>query len=105
MGPWADADKQVGAEENIPVLDLHADSIAALEKMGKTEGDTLAMAPPPDKNTPAPTTSAEGSGAAVSRFDGTHLGVKGAAVFAHIVESELTTNVPATKDCFTSVAQ
>jgi len=103
LGPWADADKQVAKDEGIPLLDLHADSIAALNAMGKAEGDTLAMAPPPDKNAPAPTVSTERSGEAALRFDGTHLGAKGAALFAHIVEGELVAAVPDVKGCFKPV--
>jgi len=105
LGPWADADVQVGADEKITVLDLHADSIAALNAMGKDEADTLAMAPRPDPNAPAPTTSTERNGEAVARFDGTHLGAKGAAFFAHMVENELTAAVPATKGSFKLVAK
>jgi lysophospholipase L1-like esterase len=104
LGPWADADKQVAKDEGVPVLDLHTDSMAALNAMGKAEGDTLAMAPPPDKNAPAPTVSTERNGEAAARFDGTHLGAKGAAFFAHIVESELTAAVPDVKSCFKAVA-
>ncbi len=103
LQPWADADKQVAQEEKIPLLDLHADSIAALNAMGKDEADTLAMAPPPAKNGAAenpPTTSTERNGEAALKFDGTHLGAKGAAVFAHIVEAEITNAVPSVTVCF-----
>lgn len=89
LQPWADADKAVAAEEHAAVLDLHADSMAALQAMGRAEGDTLAMAPPPTEGATAPTTSTERAGEAAAHFDGTHLGAKGAAVFAAIVQREL----------------
>ena len=47
LGPWAEAVKQVAASEHVPLVDLHADSLAAIEKMGPVEANTLAMAPPP----------------------------------------------------------
>jgi lysophospholipase L1-like esterase len=104
LQPWADADKQVAKEESIPVLDLLADSIAALEKMGPDEANTLAMAPPPAKDASgqviAPTTTVERKGEAREVFDGTHLGAKGAAFFAHIVEAELARALPELKACF-----
>lgn len=107
LGPWADAMKQVAQEEGIPCLDLHADSIAALNAMGQDEANTLAMAPPPPKAgtgvLPA-TPAVEVNGKAAPRFDGTHLGAKGAALFAHMVEGELVAAVPDVKGCF-SVTQ
>ena len=47
LAPWADATKKVAAEMGVPVLDLNADSVAAIQKMGPVEANTLAMAPPP----------------------------------------------------------
>jgi hypothetical protein len=49
LEPWAAAaTKKVAAEEmGVPVLDLNADSVAAVQKMGPVEANTLAMAPPP----------------------------------------------------------
>ncbi len=41
LGPWADAVKQVAATMRVRLLDLHGDSIAAVQKMGPAE------APPP----------------------------------------------------------
>lgn len=100
LGPWADADKAVAAETGALLLDLHGDSMAALERMGREEGDTLAMAPPPAKDAPAPTKSTEVNGEAALKFDGTHLGAKGAKVFAAIVEQELVAAAPATAGSF-----
>src|SRR6185295_3232805 len=47
LEPWARATKKVAAEERVPVLDLHAESLAAVQKMGPVEANTLAVAPPP----------------------------------------------------------
>jgi lysophospholipase L1-like esterase len=46
--PWADATRKVAAEEGVPVLELNSDSAAAVQKMGPSEANTLAMAPPPE---------------------------------------------------------
>lgn len=67
LRPWAEVILKVGAEQGVPVLDLNAISHAAVAAMGQAEADTLAEAPP--------------------RFDRTHLGPKGAALFsAHVME-------------------
>lgn len=65
LRPWAEAILQVGAEQGVPVLDLNAISHAAVAAMGQPAADTLAEAPP--------------------RFDRTHLGPKGAALFSEQV--------------------
>lgn len=62
LRPWAEAILKVGAEQGVPVLDLNAVSHASVAAMGQAEADTLAEAPP--------------------RFDRTHLGPKGAALFS-----------------------
>lgn len=94
LQPWADADKSVASAEHVTLLDLHADSMAALKAMGRAEGDTLAMAPPPVAGAPVPTVSTERAGEAAPHFDGTHLGSKGAAVFAAIIVKELNNALP-----------
>ena len=62
LRPWAEAILRVGDEQGVPVLDLNAVSHAAVAAMGQQQADTLAEAPP--------------------RFDRTHLGPKGAALFS-----------------------
>jgi lysophospholipase L1-like esterase len=120
LAPWADATKKVAAEMGVPVLDLNTDSVAAVQKMGPVEANTLAMAPPPPivaesaasgnsaaaPKTPATNSVAASPGstnanAAVERkgeaapvFDYTHLGIKGSAFFARMVADELTRAVP-----------
>jgi lysophospholipase L1-like esterase len=119
--PWADATKKVAAEMGVPVLDLNADSVAAVQKMGPVEANTLAMAPPPPivaenaasgnsvpapktlapTNTASATTNSIASNAVVERkgeaapmFDYTHLGSKGSAFFARMIADELAKAVP-----------
>jgi hypothetical protein len=110
--PWADATKRVAADENVPVLDLNAESVAAVEKMGPVEANTLAMAPPPPavaesaasgNSAPAPkapepvpaANAVERKGEAAPLFDYTHLGDKGSAYFGRMVANELVAAVPA----------
>lgn len=69
LRPWAEAALKVGAEQGVPVLDLNAISSEAVRSMGQPAADTLAEAPP--------------------RFDRTHLGPKGAALFADLVAQGL----------------
>src|SRR3984957_1349056 len=121
LEPWADATKKVATEMGVPVLDLNADSVAAVQKMGPVEANTLAMAPPPPivaenaasgnsvpapktlapTNTASATTNSIASNAVVERkgeaapmFDYTHLGSKGSAFFARMVADELAKAVP-----------
>jgi len=65
LRPWAEMLMKVGAEQGVPVFDLNAVSHAAVAAMGQPGADTLAEAPP--------------------RFDRTHLGPKGAALFSEQV--------------------
>lgn len=69
LRPWAEATLQVGAELEVPVLDLNALSHAAVQALGPARADELAEAPP--------------------RFDRTHLGPKGAQLFADQVSEGL----------------
>lgn len=95
---WADASRKVAIEQHLSLLDLNADSYAAVQVMGQVEADTLAMAPPPENMIAraVPVASAaiemnklEPAGAAKTDFDRTHLGVKGAEFFSRMVEQEL----------------
>jgi lysophospholipase L1-like esterase len=104
LGPWADAAKKVASETGVPLLDLHTESMAAIQKMGSPEANSLAMAPPPaavaeaaaagnSPNVPKP----EVAGPNAPVFDYTHLGAKGSAFFGRMVAGELTEAVPALK--------
>jgi len=103
--PWADATRKVAQEESVPVLELNADSSAAVQQMGPVDANTLAMAPPPPEvaagavkgNSPAaPKTPAgtEPNGTPSPVFDYTHLGAKGSAFFGRMVAAELVKAVP-----------
>jgi lysophospholipase L1-like esterase len=101
LAPWAAATRKVARQEGALLLDLNADSAAAVQAMGQQEADTLAMAPPPPAVTaPADPNKTEVAGAAKSAFDRTHLGKKGADVFARMVERELVQAVPASRALF-----
>jgi lysophospholipase L1-like esterase len=80
LAPWADATRKAAAREHAVLLDLNADSYAAVQAMGQAEADTLAVAPPPAAGSPAPLdpNKVEPQGAAKSAFDRTHVGAKGA---------------------------
>jgi lysophospholipase L1-like esterase len=115
LRPWADATSGVAAAEHIPLLDLNAESFAALQAMGPAEADSLAMGPPP-----AEAVAGEAAGTSVSLpkshapgapelrtdgsdpnfhpvFDYTHLGPKGSAYFGRMIAGELAVAVPKLK--------
>jgi lysophospholipase L1-like esterase len=94
----AQATRAVAKETATILLDLNADSIAAVEKIGPTEANTLAQAPPPPDVVAAAltgTTSDAPKNAGVDPpFDYTHLGDRGAKFFAAIVAKEIKAAVP-----------
>ena len=99
LKPWADAMRRIANAWKAPLLDLNKDSAAAVVAMGSIEADTLAEEPPPAKSlaqglTSAYTAKSELNGVFKSRFDYTHLGAKGAALFSRMVVQELVTAVP-----------
>lgn len=102
LKPWADATEKVARETKTILLPLNAESHAAVQAMGEAEADTLAVAPPPPKVDASTTDLAklEPQGAAKSAFDRTHVGLKGAAFFANMVEQELKQQVPAIRSAF-----
>lgn len=90
LQPWAEAVRVVARAQGVPLVDLNAHSAAMVQAMGREEADRLAQAPP----------GAEG-------FDRTHLGERGACVFADLVVRELrlqidlpaAANSPPAPDC------
>jgi lysophospholipase L1-like esterase len=107
LAPWADATRRVAAELDVPLVDLHARSTAAVQGMGPVQAMRFAQAPalpvqvsaaqagttigaPPAPGTPAP-----GGVDANIAFDYTHLGPEGAGFFAAMVADELAQQVPA----------
>ena len=76
----ADTMKKVAAEMKVPLIDLHRDSIAYLDKVGETEGNTLAI------------TKKDVDGKTI--FDKTHLDWKGSYVFGRIVAVDMGKAAP-----------
>ncbi|MES2162015.1 MAG: rhamnogalacturonan acetylesterase [Pseudomonadota bacterium] len=96
--PWADVIRTTAAAQHVALLDLNADSYAAVQAMGEGEADTLAVAPRPEKVTEAALAAGnvEVAGAAKSAFDHTHVGAKGAAYFSRMVMDEMKRALPET---------
>jgi lysophospholipase L1-like esterase len=95
LAPWAEVIRATAAAHKAPLLDLNAESHAAVQAMGQDEADTLAMVPRPADYGAAPAAGkVEVAGAAKSAFDRTHVGAKGAAYFSRMVMEELKRSVP-----------
>ncbi len=77
LEPYVAAVKRLAAAKNVPLLDLHALSVAYCEKIGPAE--TAKLNPPKEDGTP----------------DTTHLADEGSVVFARLVVDELRRIVPA----------
>ena len=115
LAPWAEATRRVAAELQVPLVDLHARSTAAVQGMGPVQamrfaqarpapqqvvaaqaGSTIGMAPvTPAAATVQANAAAEPMGTPKEAFDYTHLGREGADFFAAIVADELARQVPA----------
>ena len=113
LGPWAETTKRVAAEMNVPLVDLHALSVAAIQAMGSSAANEMAPRPPSAEVAAAATagTSIPGStGVAATEvndpppvagmaqpklsFDYTHLGGHGADYFATMVTAALALAAP-----------
>jgi lysophospholipase L1-like esterase len=91
----------VAKEKNVPLLDLNAESSAAVQAMGEAAADGFAALPPGSAQTgqtPSPPASTEVNDRPMAAphvsFDHTHLGRAGADYFAKMVTKELATAVP-----------
>jgi len=87
LRPWAEATTRVAQAAQAPLFDLHAASAALVQGLGSEEADTLAEQPPGQP-----------------RFDRTHLGAKGACIFANLVARGLAAQVPALAPHFQNAA-
>jgi len=92
--PWADVTRRIAKEKSVAVIDLNAKSALAVAQMGTAEADTHAEEPPPPfpayaAGSMGDPTKPESNTAVKSRFDYTHLGAKGAALFSRMVAREL----------------
>ncbi|HEX8152600.1 MAG TPA: glycoside hydrolase family 88 protein, partial [Thermoanaerobaculia bacterium] len=76
LAQWADATKEVAAQKNVPLIDLHAKSIAVLEELGP------------------PVSPALGPLKTDGTLDKTHLNAAGSALFGAIVAEELPHAMP-----------
>lgn len=77
LGPWAEATRRVARAEGAALVDLHARSTAAVQALGPDGADRLAQGPAGDP-----------------RFDRTHLGPRGACLFAGQVIEGLQALMP-----------
>ncbi len=99
LRPWAEAALEVGRRSGVNVVDLNRWSAALVQEMGQDAADTLAMEPAPPK-TPAIAASQPGDQTVKTRFDRTHVGVKGAHLFAALMQRAVSDAVPDLKGYF-----
>lgn len=78
LAPWAEATRRTARAAQVPLVDLNRLSADAVQAMGQAEADTLAEQAPGQP-----------------RFDRTHLGPKGAALFSGMVADALARLLPA----------
>ncbi len=119
--PWADAVRRIAKDTNTPLLDLNADSAAAVQALGPMLSARFAQLPPSKEvaaalqsgTTIAATTGVPQPAASTAdlqtaaapeqlgdpklAFDYTHLGREGADFFSAMVTRELIAAVPALK--------
>ncbi len=79
--PHAAVMKRVAADMNVPLIDLHGDSIAYLDRVGEAQGQALGITKKDPKGNTIP--------------DKTHLNWKGSYVFGRMVAVDLGKAVPA----------
>ncbi|MFZ2988962.1 rhamnogalacturonan acetylesterase, partial [Ideonella sp.] len=72
LQPWAQAVREVAAAQRVPLIDLNASSSARVQALGTEQADLLAQGP-----------------AGTPEFDRTHLGPRGACLFAEQVLAAL----------------
>ncbi len=116
LEPWAVAVRRVAAELHTPLVDLNAESAAAVQAMGARAATRLAQVPPSpevlaaaaDGTTIAAATGVAPAGAPAARdnaalepqgdpklaFDYTHLGPEGADYFSRMVTRLLAIAIP-----------
>ena len=125
LAPWAATVARVAAEKHVPLVDLNALSVKAVQEMGPTDANKLAQMPPstdvaaaaasgttiPAQTGVAPSTPTSAADTTATQksdktaaapmgqvnraFDYTHLGRDGADYFATMATHELAAQVPA----------
>lgn len=101
LAPWSVAVRRVAAEMKVPLVDLNARSVAAVQAMGQAAADRFAqLLPPADRSLSPPPAATETNDKPFARrklsFDNTHLGPRGSRYFAAMVAAELGAAVPET---------
>ena len=93
--PYIEVVKQIAADKNVPLIDLHSRSIELYEKLGKAGCEELSPLKPAatTEETVADSPTTQSSGKAVT-YDGTHFNAKGSAIIGPIVADELKKAVP-----------
>ncbi len=100
LAPWAASTRRIAAEMKVPLIDLHADSVAAVQALGPAVSQMFAQLPPgsqvvgPGPNPVGTEVVVQPMATPKLSFDNTHLGNTGAAFFATIVTKELADAVP-----------
>lgn len=113
LAPWAAAIRSIAKEMDVPLIDLHARSAAAVQALGPVQSMRFAEIPamswmyaaaqtgttvdhdvPPLPEAPRDATGRPPLGQPKWQFDYTHLGTAGADFFAAIVADELSRAVP-----------
>jgi pectinesterase len=100
LAPYVEVVRQIAAEKNVPLVDLHSRSIELYERLGKDGCNAVsplkAASTKPSVNkeetvADAPATQPGDQGKV---FDGTHLNAKGSAMVGPLVAQELAKAVP-----------
>jgi acetyl esterase/lipase/lysophospholipase L1-like esterase len=106
LEPWAETARRVAKDTGVGLLDLHRDSMNAVQSLGAKRSNELAPAPPPidvmaaasqgntieiPKPPPHPTLLPP---VPLPTFDYTHLGPRGADLFGAMVAGEIRRSVP-----------
>ena len=92
LASWAAVMRKIAAQSHVPLLDLNADSTAALNDMGAVASLRFAQAPAPTRVALAATTGTTIEAPKTGPkpvFDYTHLGPEGSEYFAAMVAREI----------------
>ena len=94
--PYVEVVKEIAKEKNVPLIDLHADSIQLYEKIGVQGCDALSPLKAPSTAPAAASTTqpAPEGQAGAGAYDGTHLNAAGSDVIGSIVADDLAKVVP-----------
>ena len=90
LTPYAEVVKGIASEKNVPLIDLHALSIAFYEKEGKEKILELS----PTKNADAGSANSDITATSKQSVDGTHLNAKGGPIIGAMVAGNLKQVVP-----------